>query len=421
MTTEELPPISAARYTSEAFARLEWERMWPRTWVCAGPAADVEEPGSFFAFELGPESLLVVRGEDGRLRCFHNVCPHRGSILCEQERGRTSTLRCPFHSWTWHLDGTLRSVMDPEHFPQARTPGRLDLSEVACAEWAGFVWVRLDPEGEPLESYLGPVRSLVEAYEPERWALVDDITVEVRCNWKASVDVFNEGYHVHALHPEVLPIIVDTDVRADPLGRHARIHIPHGAPSPRLPPSDRLLPAQEELLRRSGIDPATFQGTGADVRLALQRHLRATGAAEGFDDSRLSDEQLSDAHLFHVFPNVQLSYYARLLLLFRHRPHPTDPGRTLFDSQVYERLPRGAPRPPRPPHRLLKPTDTLPGTVITADVRLLDGLQRGLRSRGQRGLQFGTNEAALRHMHQVLDAYLAAPPGSPPAPPSPAR
>src|SRR5437773_2558006 len=95
---------AAERYVTEAVMRLEQRRLWSRVWQLAGIAADVAEPGAYFTYEIGPDTIVVIRAEQG-LRAFHNVCRHRGHPLCASGRGRTSRLACPFHGWRYDLDG----------------------------------------------------------------------------------------------------------------------------------------------------------------------------------------------------------------------------------------------------------------------------------------------------------------------------
>jgi phenylpropionate dioxygenase-like ring-hydroxylating dioxygenase large terminal subunit len=103
-------PIPKQRYTSREFAQLEWERMWTRVWLLAGRASDAPEPGDYFTYEIGPESILVVRQRDGSLAARYNVCMHRGNRLREPGRGHASEFRCGFHGWQYDVDGSTTST-----------------------------------------------------------------------------------------------------------------------------------------------------------------------------------------------------------------------------------------------------------------------------------------------------------------------
>ena len=111
-------PIPKERYTSAAFAAREREHLWPRVWLLAGLARDLETPGAYLTFEIGDESILLVRDAGGTVRAFHNVCMHRGNQLCEPGRGTARLFVCRYHGWRYDLDGTLRQALDAHTFPQ---------------------------------------------------------------------------------------------------------------------------------------------------------------------------------------------------------------------------------------------------------------------------------------------------------------
>jgi phenylpropionate dioxygenase-like ring-hydroxylating dioxygenase large terminal subunit len=130
-------PIPKQRYTSREFAQLEWERMWTKVWLLAGRASDARDPGDYFTFEIGPESVLIVRQRDGSLAARYNVCMHRGNRLREPGRGHASELRCLFHGWQYDLDGAA-AALDPS-FPQ----GCAD-RQPRCAGPGRVVFLNLD-------------------------------------------------------------------------------------------------------------------------------------------------------------------------------------------------------------------------------------------------------------------------------------
>ena len=124
-------------------------------WLCAGLASDAAKPGAYFTFEVGHESLLVLN-DAGTLRAFHNVCQHRGHPLRPCGRGTATSLRCPYHGWTYALSGRLEHVPDRHTFPNHAPADELSLAPVTCEQRDGFVWVCL---GEPRESLSEFLRS----------------------------------------------------------------------------------------------------------------------------------------------------------------------------------------------------------------------------------------------------------------------
>jgi len=393
--------VSKDRYLTREHHELEWNRLWTRVWLLAGHASLLESPGSFFTFEIGPESIIVARDDDGRLRAFHNVCQHRGARLCQADRGRAQGFRCPYHHWDYGLDGRLRRAPGVPH--EADLPR--GLAEIPCEILAGFAWISLAPDPEPLDRFLDPLLPLLHAYRPDAYRLTHDLTVEIACNWKTSADVSNEAYHLRSLHPELCAVVDDTKITVDRLGLHSRITVPLGAPSPGTPYATSLAPPLRDLLRGHGLDPARFEANPTSARPALIAAARARAAAESLDLPDLTDAQLLDKHQLYVFPNVQLNFTARTLELYRHRPHPTDPQIMFFDEQAYDRSSRSAARP-LPAHRRIRHGEAPLGPIMGADVDLLPTLQRGMASRGLRDLVLTEQEAAIDTMHRGLDHYL---------------
>ena len=395
--------IPKSRYLDPAFLRLELDRIFARTWLLAGPAADLDQPGAYFTFELGDESVLVVRDADG-VKAFHNVCAHRGRRLREPGIGHARSFRCPYHLWEYGLDGALQQLPEPECFAGCLPAERPRLRPVAAETWGGFVWVNFDPQPEPLAEFLSPVVAGILPYRLEEYALVEDQTVELPCNWKVGVDAFNEAYHLRAVHPQLLQMLDELHVEVELLGRHSCIRVPFGLASPTLPDRETVSDHLKYLLAEAGLDPARFPGPASAVRGAIQRFLRQRG---DLDFSGLSDAQLTDNHQYYVFPNLTLNVYATKHMLLRHRPHPTDPNWMLLDQQQYVRVPRGATRPPRPKPETFRYGEGSLGFVTDQDTFNLVRVQRGMRSSGFGGLLLGENERRIRHMHRTIDAYLA--------------
>jgi nitrite reductase/ring-hydroxylating ferredoxin subunit len=139
-------------------------------------------------FELGDESVLVVRNADGVVNAFHNVCLHRGHILCEAARGHRATFVCPYHSWTWTLDGRLQHVPLAGEFPAGIPRQFRHLLNVHCRVWAGLVWVCLNEPRTTLEQFLGDSAAPIEACHLESMVLKADQTFPGRSNWKITAE-----------------------------------------------------------------------------------------------------------------------------------------------------------------------------------------------------------------------------------------
>lgn len=411
--------IPKDRYVSAEWMERERERLWPRVWQLAGPLVDVAEVGDFFTYEIGRESIIVVRSAPDRIEAFHNACQHRGYRLCEAERGHGKTFVCPYHLWAYDLHGTLRGVPDREDFPQG-LPDDARLRPVRCETWGAWVFVNMDLEAEPLAEFLGVAGEHLEPYHFERnYALTEDITFEWACNWKVGVDAFNEVYHVQGIHPELLEISDDVDCPIDLFGKHSRFLFKVGQPSPRWTDArakaagyaDRRAVTKEMrmVLEAAGLDPAEWDGRADEARPALIQRLRAAAEQADLDFDDLHDEQLwMDVH-YSFFPNLTFNISPGHFWLFRHRPHPTDPNRMYWDYLNYDRIPRGAEPPPRPPHRHAVWGDGQEKELHLAlrqDGEAAGPIQAGMHSVGFRGLHLAAQERRIRLFHRVLEEYV---------------
>ncbi|MCH6561431.1 MAG: aromatic ring-hydroxylating dioxygenase subunit alpha [Myxococcales bacterium] len=403
--------IPKERYTSVEFMRLEQERMWRRVWLLAGRESDIPTPGDYFTFELGSESILVVRQESGVIAARYNVCRHRGNRLREPGLGHAAAFPCRFHGWVYDISGGLEFVPDAETFPQGVNKETLGLRELQCDTWGGFVWISMNPDAEPLREYLGMIPGHLDPYHFEAQSIINDVTLEVDCNWKTCVDAFNEAYHVQSTHPGLMHYSDDVNVQIDVYEKHSRFLYPLAVVSPRLPtPKEIPEPIRELFLRGSGIDPDNFKGTLEDVRPAIAKSMREVIApAMGIDLSELNDDQLVDDYHYTIFPNITLNIHARGAWVFRHRPHPQDPNKMFFDFYNLLRAPNTDIA--RPPHEQHKSSEyslsVIPGgDVLDEDMYNLPRVQAGMSSHSYEGLFLGSQELRIRHFHRTLDGYI---------------
>ncbi len=406
--------IDQRRYTSPEFMHLEWERMWTRVWLLGARLIDIPEPGDYVVTEIGRESVLIVRQADQRVRAFYNVCQHRGNRLRPCGLGSTGAARsfvCAYHHWEYELDGRYRRIPDIDTFPQGAPPR--GLVEVPCDTWGGFAWYSLADSPEPLREFLGPIPQHLDAYNFDRMVQTRDITVEWNCNWKTSVDAFNESYHVQGIHPQLLWYLHDLDIQIDCYEKHSRYLIPFGTLSPRVRVPPGIPEPIKTIMKGAGLDPADYDSPIANIRQDVQKHKRALGKSQGRDYSRLNDDQLTDDYHYLIFPNLSLNVHADDFWIFRQRPHPTDPDRMFYDIMTYELVPEGTEWPERAAHRAWKHGDKSIGTVLDQDAANLPGVQAGMHSKGFGGLWIGRQELRIRHFHKVLDDYVYGPAGRP--------
>ncbi|RYD66108.1 MAG: aromatic ring-hydroxylating dioxygenase subunit alpha [Sphingomonadales bacterium] len=414
-----------ARYYDPGFARAEWDKVFTKAWLLAGPASDVREPGDWMKFDIGAESFIIVRGEDGALKGHYNVCPHRGSQLVTDDVGSQSSFTCPFHSWQFDLDGANIRVTDPETFrPEVLCHDR-SLTSVQAEEAAGLVFIAMDPGVAPLADYLGPILPMLETYRIGEMNPVQHRRSDWAANWKGGIDAFYESYHLHAIHPQTMGIIDDrTHIDLYP-GGMSRQFVPFAQPNSHFPDQDAVNPGIVELLRDAGVDPDNWSGSAQDSRAAIAAAKRDRATRLGLDYDRFSDAQLTDSTIFGIFPNAQIGCHPEAVFLHRFKPHADDPNQFTYETIIMYRhvdVPGyGAPgwmglgeevdmtgetRPDVVHTGLGEPPGM--GEVLDQDSDLLPSVQKGARSRGFRGPLWGEQEARLRHFHTTLDRWIAA-------------
>ncbi len=210
--------IAPGRYFDPEFHRLEVERVWGRTWQMACREEQLAEVGDSLVYEIADWSLIVVRTAPDQIRAFHNSCLHRGTQL-RTGPGRVSGFRCPFHGFTWNLDGTFREIPCAWDFPQV-DPTDFCLPEAQVATWGGFVFVNVDPQAVPFLEYLEALPWHFAQWPLEERYLTAHVVRTMPCNWKVALEAFIESYHTVAVHPQLLTTSADTLTEYDVYGRH---------------------------------------------------------------------------------------------------------------------------------------------------------------------------------------------------------
>lgn len=194
--------LPARAYHDEAIWEFERDEWFYRDWVCVGRAEDAAEPGTYFLATLLDEPLVVVRGRDGVLRAFYNVCRHRGTAVAEEPSGRLVRFQCPYHAWVYDLDGRLlgaKHMDDVEGFSRET----FGLVPVRCEAWGGFVFVSLDEDGPSLGEAMGDWAGHHAGFGREfgRLRRARRLTYDVKANWKIVAENYSECYHCPGVHP----------------------------------------------------------------------------------------------------------------------------------------------------------------------------------------------------------------------------
>jgi phenylpropionate dioxygenase-like ring-hydroxylating dioxygenase large terminal subunit len=411
-------PIPASRYYSREFHDLERERLWPKVWQFACWGYDICNPGDVYVYRIIDRSVLIVRQPDGSLKALINACLHRGRELCEQS-GRVNQLRCPYHSFTWNLDGSLKWTPSKWDFPQV-TPDNFRLPEIRIEEWNGFVFVNFDPNAPPLTHYMGRMVKDWERWQFDKRYKAVHVRKRINCNWKTCQDAFIEGFHSYSSHPQFIPTVPDDCGQQDVFSdepHYSRMMHPVGIPSPRLRP----IPTDQqnfEALCRNFLPEAigTEEGKlkaeesvrGGIARIARKAYMKNFGV----DTSWLSTTEEIDPIAYFIFPNLMPWPSMSFPLVYHFRPESA-PDWCTWDTMLL--VPFSGPRPPSAPIIQIGPDDSFAkvaalgslGLVLQQDAQHLPAVQRGMKNLRD-GLVSPSeySEVRIRHYHKTLEAYL---------------
>lgn len=353
----EAHPLPPEVYVDPAVLQWEAEHLFESSWVCVGREDRVPDPGDLFSQTIGRESVLVARGDDGALRGFFNVCQHRGTrLVTEESRSGVARLTCPYHSWTYELDGRLVSA---EHMRGAVGFDRATsgLSPVATASLGGWAFVNVSGSAGPLGSFLGNLPGHIDRYGCEGLGSAARIEYDVAANWKLLSENYQECYHCPTIHPELMEV---TPYRS---GRYDEARGPWmGGPM-------ELMPGCNTMSLSGKTDRSPIPG------------LRQ-------DDTTL-------VYYYTLLPNLWLSLHPDYVMT--HSVWPVAPDRTriacewLFHPQAFEAYG-------------FDPSDAVEfwDLVNRQDFAACERVQLGVGSRGFRGGRFSDEEAGVHMLSAML-------------------
>lgn len=421
-----LTRIPTDRYRSHEIADRERGHIWMRVWQVVGRADELPEVGDWKEHRIGDQSFLVVRGADGELRGFVNACRHRGNVLCRDGKGNTGKrFVCPYHLWSYDLEGDLRGVSRPELVGDL-DKSELGLLEVAVDTFAGFVFLNPDPDAGPLADFLGPeAAEMIEPYHVDEMVTVLDVRESLDCNWKVVVDAFQEGYHIQAIHPQLLKIVVidPTTNRFRFWGDHevacAPFTVADATPEDEyeglkslpdtFPTVTGYLPRLEQLVEHHrDADGALRYPDGTTGRTLLQQATRETLTDMGFDVTGLTDAQMTDNHGWLLFPNFFMTIRAAEATVITAVPHPDgDPHRCIWHIRTVMWLPEEFRADFRTtPVEVTEPSSYPYFLALQQDYEQMPRQQIGLRNERLEHLQLVHEELSVARFHTVYDRWM---------------
>lgn len=358
--------LPAWTYFSPAFFEIEKRELFRKHWQLACHQSDVPHPGDWLSFDIAGERALVVRGKDGVVRAFHNACRHRGSRVAAGEKGSCkSALVCPFHGWSYGLDGRLRAV------PRANTFPKLDairdgLAPVACEIWQGFVFVRFadGPQGS-VADLMRPHAAAFEGFGLDAFVPLAPITRdELPANWKSVRDVDNEGYHVPVAHPA--------------------LHDLYGH-------------AYHDGRLANGVSRSVGRLAGnSDALWSVRNYLKHRE-----QNSEIAAESRDSWTYFGLFPNLVIMLYPEIVGFYQEIP--LAPGKTIQRMGYYQ--PATGSRAARATRYLALRIDRATGAE---DAELIKWSWEAMQSSAFRGLMLSDLEAGVRDWHDKIRELIPA-------------
>lgn len=437
--------VRSGRYTDADFTKLEHKKLWSRAWQMAARLDEVPNQGDFTVYEIGNESVMIVRVDADTVKAYHNFCPHRGTALAE-EHGTFEKCRiiCPFHGWRWDLEGNNQYVLERHQFRD----GKLQNSDVALREvnfeiFAGYVFISFDKNPTPFAEFIAPVRQLIEDLAIGEMHHYWWKSVVAPCNWKVAVEAFLEGYHVPATHPQLevpsAEFIFGDDVSGPtpayahldhlyetfpkghgrflggektPMAGHART-----AGDPVDIMADRLnllVTGMDAMVLKEDVDLIrAMKGKpipeGSSLGGEYVKALYATAAAEERPMPKPLREVLNQwgGEIF-VFPNLLILPQAGNCMMYRVRPNGDDPDSCIFEIFSTKTYP-AAQTPPRAEvqHKddVTDPAQFL--QIPRQDFSNVHRMQKGLHTKGCKQIWLANYyEKLILNMHQEMDRYL---------------
>jgi len=348
--------LPARWYTDPELLALERDQVFWRTWQPVGQAEQLQRPGDFITCELVGEPLVVMRGLDGALRAFYNVCRHRAAAVAFGKGNRRS-LQCRYHGWTYGMDGKLISAPEFEGVEEW-SMDQVALTPVQVEAWGPFVFVNLDPAAAPLAEMLGAIPAQIERHGFALGAMrsVERRDYLVECNWKVYIDNYLEGYHIPIAHPGLYRELDYEQYRVTNFRTYSSQHAP-------------IRPARE-------------------------------GEVQGRDRRYLRSEAEAQALYYWIFPNWVLNLYPDNLSI--NIVLPLGPQRTLTIFEWYFQGPgTGA------GWESMQQGIQFSDEIQHEDIALCEMVQKGLVSRSYDQGRFSVKrENGVHHFHLLLHEYL---------------
>ncbi|HKT14417.1 MAG TPA: SRPBCC family protein [Allosphingosinicella sp.] len=402
-------------YTDHSLYKAEIEKIWKRKWQMACRVDHVAEPGDTYLYEVGGLSFIIVRVSDTLIKGYWNSCLHRG-VRIRPCSGRVDRLQCPFHGFTWSLEGRSILIPQPEEFPHI-DPQTFSLPEVQVATWQGFVFINPDLGAQSLESYIGDLDAEFTRVPFTDRELSMHIFKIVPANWKVVQEAFMESYHVLTTHPQyAMSIAADRCNTFGASGNVSRGIVASGQTSdyvPRTPNEQDIFRAMNEYWDDEASPDDMILPEGMTARqAAAERGRIALRPLFGPSIDEASDAEMVDVFYYTLFPNFHPFGIYLTPPIYRFLPYGNDPDKCVMEVMVLVPVLDGADRqgPAKPiwldADQEFTEIEALGsfGAFIAQDSDNLRGVMEGLRNSQTGIVNFArTHESKIRHFYSVYE------------------
>lgn len=445
--------IRVGRYIDPAFARLEYEKLWSKVWQAAARLDEIPEVGDYTVYNIGDQSVMIVRADERTIKAYHNVCPHRGTSLAEKPQGcfENRHVICPFHGWRWDLHGNNEFVLERQEFRDGKLQNSdVGLREVHHVVFAGFVFINLDRNPSSFDDYIAPVREMLENLAIGEMRNYWWKALPIPSNWKVAQEAFFEGYHVPATHPQLEPHSADfiykptPDAKPDfnhwnvayetwprghgrffgkktPMKGDVRTNVVGTATTDDMIEAmaarlnllavgmdAQVLPEDIEVVRSLKGKPIP-EGSNIGTEYVKALYTRAAEQQRPMPKPTPENLGMWGGEIF-VFPNLMILPQAGNAMMYRVRPDGFDPDKCIFEIFSTKTYPAATKVPRAVVHTVTDLED--PDEVLQIprqDLGNIPRMQKGLHSKGIRQTWLAAEqEKIILNMHQELDRYLLA-------------
>jgi len=386
--------VDATRYTSAEDYAAEREKIFRRVWLLVARVSEIPNAGDFIKRTIYPleTEALIVRGKDGVIRAFHNVCAHRGSPLVSANEGTTNVFVCPYHAWSYGTDGKCKAVTAAEYFPHV-DKNKIGLTPIHSDIWNGFVFLNFDQAPrQTLCEFLGEFGEIYGELPFGEFTHAVELTLDIEANWKCVFDASFESYHVPFLHKKTLP---RWSAAANPLNVYydTRFWPPH---------SSHMIQSNPEWAPEGDVLKFVLSATGATALRVLDdagsRPMTKLSSCHGINPIGMPHfwvRQLS------IFPSTWLSVLDHSYVLNHCWPLGFNKTR-LVERSYFREPPATYLEQFGQMHMLASLRDLLSEDCVMTQLQY-----RSLKSGGMKQLHLGENELLIRHKHEMIQAYLS--------------